>query len=209
MIPPHRLYVGTIGEGLFCSTDSGTSFLRACDGMFVECHVRALAVHPREPQTLYLGNELGLWRSTDGAGNWKRVESPLNGLQIWSLLLLPHQPEVLLAGTCPSRLFRSEDSGRTWTEPSVRIAQECPRIMHTRVTSLLADPVNPETVWAGVEIDGLRRSRDAGRSWQTVGRGLSSQDIHALAIIPDDGRSKRLLASTNNDVNLKIGRAHV
>jgi photosystem II stability/assembly factor-like uncharacterized protein len=202
MTIPHRLYVGTIGEGLFRSTDSGASFLRACDGMFVECHVRALAVHPREPRTLYLGNELGLWRSTDGAGNWERVTSPLDGLQIWSILLLPNRPEVLLAGTCPSRLFRSEDGGRTWTEPPVRMVQECPRIMHTRVTTLLSEPVDPQTVWAGVEIDGLRRSRDAGRTWQAVGRGLSSQDIHALAIISEDGKSKRLLASTNNDVNL-------
>jgi photosystem II stability/assembly factor-like uncharacterized protein len=74
--------------------------------------------------------------------------------------------------------------------------------MHTRVTTLIADPAEPETVWAGVEIDGLYRSRDAGRTWQAVGRGLSSRDIHALAIVARDGSGKRLLASTNNDVNL-------
>jgi photosystem II stability/assembly factor-like uncharacterized protein len=195
----HRLYVGTIGEGLFRSTDGGASFARACDGMFVECQVRALALHPHEPRTLYLGNELGLFRSTDGAGNWTRVESPLNGRQIWSLLLLPDSPDTILAGTCPSRLFRSEDGGRTWTEPAVQMAQECPRILHTRVTTLTADP---ETVWAGVEIDGLFRSRDRGISWQPVGRGLSSRDIHALAVLPPSGgRPKRLLAATNNDLN--------
>ena len=44
---PHRLYVGTIGEGLFRSLDAGRTFRRACDGTFVECDVRALAVHPR------------------------------------------------------------------------------------------------------------------------------------------------------------------
>src|SRR6516165_3832294 len=140
MPPPHRLYVGTIGEGLYRSTDGGASFVRACDGMFVECHVRALAVHPRQPLTLYLGTEQGLFRSADGAGNWARVESPLNGLQIWSVLLLPSDPDVILVGTCPSRLFRSEDGGRSWSEAPVRMLQDCPRIMHTRVTTLLADP---------------------------------------------------------------------
>ena len=44
MTRSHRLYVGTIGEGIFRSVDSGESFRRACDGMFVECDVRALAV---------------------------------------------------------------------------------------------------------------------------------------------------------------------
>ena len=202
MAAAHRLYVGTIGEGLFRSLDGGASFIRACEGMFVECHVRALAVHPREPRTLYLGSEQGLFRSDDGADHWQRVESPLNGLQIWSILLLPHKPDVILAGTCPSRLFRSEDGGKTWTEPPVKMLQECPRIMHTRVTTLTADPVEPDTVWMGVEIDGLYRSRDAGRTWQPVGQGLSSRDIHALAVVSGNGRPKRLLAATNNDLNL-------
>src|SRR6266478_3779730 len=110
MLPAHRLYVGTIGEGLFRSTDGGESFLRACDGRFVECHVRALAVHPRDPRTLYLGSEQGLFRSIDGASNWTRVESPVDGLQVWSILLSPHTPNVMLVGTSPSRLFITQDA---------------------------------------------------------------------------------------------------
>jgi len=201
---PHRLYVGTIGEGLWRSVDGGESFTRACDGMFVECHVRALTVQPGDPRTLYLGSEQGLFVSRDGADTWQGVESPLNGRQIWSILLAPHDPNLLIVGTCPSRLFRSEDGGRTWTEPSVRMVQDCPRIIHTRVTSLAADPSQPGTLWAGVEIDGLYRSRDAGRTWQGAGEGLSSRDIHALAFVP--GREPRFLAATNNDLNISADR---
>jgi photosystem II stability/assembly factor-like uncharacterized protein len=198
----HCLYVGTIGEGLFRSTDGGESFIRACEGMFVECHVRALAIPLDQPRTLYLGTEQGLFRSRDGADQWSRVESPLNGRQIWSIFLRPHQPETLLVGTCPARLFRSEDGGHSWSEPRVEMMQECPRIMRTRVTAFAADPSSPETLWAGVEIDGVRRSRDGGRSWQEVGRGLSSRDIHALAVVPREGRTPRLVATTNNDLNV-------
>jgi photosystem II stability/assembly factor-like uncharacterized protein len=202
MISSHRLYVGTIGQGMFRSTDGGSSFSRAADGMFVECHVRALVVHPHNPRVLYLGSEHGLFRSTNGADQWERVSSPLDGVQIWSLLLLPHAPDVILAGTCPSRLFRSADGGRTWSEPQARLPQDCPRIMHSRVTTLCADPTAPETVWAGVEIGGLYRSRDGGRSWEATGQGLSSLDIHGMVIVPGNGRPKRLLTSTNNDLNL-------
>src|SRR5262249_30647460 len=159
-------------------------------------------VHPHEPMTLYLGNEQGLFRTTDGADTWQQVESPLNGLQVWSLLLLPEDPQTILAGTCPSRLFRSADAGRTWSEPAVGIRQDCPRIRWTRVTTLAAHACDPHTVWAGVEIDGLFVSRDRGVSWRAIGTGLSSRDIHGMAIVPDHGRPKRLIASTNNDLNL-------
>src|SRR6516162_1113232 len=212
----HRLYVGTIGEGLWRSLDGGETFVRACEGMFVECHIRALAVHPRDHRVLYLGSEQGLFRSNDGADNWSRVESPLNRLQIWSILLLPAAAEVILVDACPARLFRSSDGGRTWIEPAVRMNPDCPRIISTRVTTLCANPGDPQTVWAGVEIDGVYRSRNAGRSWQAVGKGLSSQDIHALTFVPGEAssgepssvrsrvRPARLLASTNNDVNLSL-----
>ena len=129
------------------------------------------------------------------------MDSPLDGLQIWSILLLPAAPEVILVGTCPARVFRSGDGGRTWREADVRMRPDCPRIIATRVTALCGHPDDAQTVWAGVEIDGVYRSRDGGQSWQSVGTGLSSQDIHALAVVPSSGR---LLASTNNDVNVSL-----
>ena len=205
MTRPHRLYVGTIGEGLWRSTDGGESFKRTCDGMFVECHVRALAVHPRDPRTLYLGSEQGLYRSTDGADSWTRVESPLNGLQIWSILLLPSDPDVIHVGTCPPHLFRSTDGGRTWSEPANTFVAECPRIIYNRVTTLAADAADPDTVWCGVEIDSLRVSRDRGATWSVIGEGLSSRDIHAIAVVRSNGRTHHL-ASTNNDLNLSTDR---
>jgi photosystem II stability/assembly factor-like uncharacterized protein len=198
MASPHRVYVGTIGEGLFRSVDSGETFARACEGTFVECHVRALAVHPRDDRIMYMGSELGLFRSEDHAGFWTRVDSPLNGKQIWSILIPANNPDTIVVGTCPARLFASTDAGRSWHEGTTTIVQECPRIMHTRVTSLMSDPDDREALWAGVEIDGLHRSRDQGRTWQRVGQGLSSQDIHALAKVPRGN----FLAATNNDLNL-------
>jgi len=200
---PHRLYIGAIGQGVFRSLDQGVSFRRAADGMFVECDVRALIPDPESPHTLYLGSEDGVFVSRDGADNWQRVDSPLNGLQIWSILLLPSNPNRLLVGTCPSRLFRYDDGGRSWSEPTAGMVKECPRIIHTRVTCLAADPSDAQTVWAGVEIDGLWRSQDGGQTWQKLGSGLSSQDLHGLVVVPASrGRARRLVASTNNDLNL-------
>jgi photosystem II stability/assembly factor-like uncharacterized protein len=76
---------------------------------------------------------------------------------------------------------------------------DCPRIKHTRVTTLAQDHDNPDRLWAGVEIDGLHHSDDGGRTWRPLGEGLTSRDIHALAVLPGPG--PRLLATTNNDLN--------
>src|SRR5262249_44831053 len=75
-------------------------------------------------------------------------------------------------------------------------------IIFNRVTTLRADPFDRECLWAGVEIDGVWQSRDLGESWTKIGRGLSSADIHGLAIVPLSGGRRRLVATTNNDVNL-------
>jgi photosystem II stability/assembly factor-like uncharacterized protein len=199
----HRLYVGTIGEGLFRSLDGGDSFQRACEGMFMECHVRALTVHPKEPPTLYLGSEMGLYVSRDGAENWTKLPAPLDGMQVWSLWIAPERPEVLLVGTCPSRLFRSEDGGRTWSEAAARLERECPRLLWTRVTCIVGAPDEPDLLWAGVEIDGVHQSRDGGRTWQSIGSGLNSRDIHSLVVLPAPaGRPHRLIAATNKGLNL-------
>ena len=193
---PHSLFVGTIGEGVFKSADHGESFRRACDGMdFVECHVRALAVDPAGPATLYLGNEAGVWVSRDGAESWSCL-LPLQGAAVWALHL---HGKRLLAGACPSRLFRSGDGGATWQVAEASVNRDCPRIRHTRVTCFAADPADPDRLWAGVEIDGLHHSTDGGRTWRPVdAEGLTSRDIHALAVLPDG----RMLATTNNDLNV-------
>jgi photosystem II stability/assembly factor-like uncharacterized protein len=70
------------------------------------------------------------------------------------------------------------------------------------VTCILADPTDEKVIWAGIEIDGIRRSADGGRSWENLGEGLSSPDIHGLVVLP--GPPKTLLASTNNDLNLSV-----
>src|SRR5262249_34088480 len=165
MAIPHALYIGTIGEGVWRSTDGGATFTREYGGLFVECHVRALAIHPRNQRTLFLGCELGLFCSHDAAGNWSRVESPINGLQVWSIAISRYDPNLMVVGTGPSGVFRTEASGKTWSEPAVKIVDECPRIGHARVTTVMFDPAEPDTVWAGVEIDGFFRSTDGGVTW--------------------------------------------
>lgn len=201
MASDHLIYVGTVGEGVWRSDDGGKSFERRSRGMFVECDVRALAAHPTTPRVIYAGTSEGVYRSDDRGDHWARLDSPLNQLVTWSLLVSPHEPDTLYAGTRPAQLFRCTDAGRSWTQLGASIGQLCNNIVYNRVTTLLADPDDRSGLWAGIEIDAVRHSTDGGDSWVRLETGLSSQDIHGLAIIPGPG-ARRILATTNNDLNV-------
>ncbi len=201
------IYVGTVGEGVWRSQDGGETFSRISAGMFVELDVRTLAVPPQHPHTLYAGTNAGLYRTDNGGDRWERLDGPFDpgkgwpgGVMIWSLLIHPKRPETLFVGTCPSALYRSEDGGKNWERLEADLSPECGGILYPRVTCILADPSDDEGIWAGIEIDGVRRSADGGNTWEKLGKGLSSADIHGLAILP--GTPKTVLASTNNDLNL-------
>lgn len=203
------VYAGTVGQGVWRSEDEGETFTRARAGMFMEADVRALALHPQRPQTLYAGTNAGLYRTEDGGTHWQRIEGPFDpgqgwpgGVAIWSLLISPHDPNTLFVGTCPPAVYRSKDGGTSWQKLNIPITAECPPLGYSRVTCIIADPTEANTLWVGVEIDGAWRSTDGGDSWQRVSEGLSSEDIHALAVVP--GSSRRILASTNNDLNLSM-----
>ncbi len=121
---------------------------------------------------------------------------------MWSIHVPAARPDVILVGVRPSAFYRSDDGGQTWAVAAATVETACPRILHTRVTTIVADPDNPDLAWAGVEIDGVHASRDGGRTWAPVGTGLSSRDIHALVVAPKPGGGRRLLAATNNDLNV-------
>ncbi len=199
---PHRLYVGCVGEGIFRSLDHGLTFRRSCDGMpFVECDVRALVVDPLHREVLYAGNEDGVFVSRDGADSWRQL-ADLRGKRVWSLNVDVRKPGRILAGVSPGAIYRSEDYGKTWHWADTRMQADCPRIRHTRVTCVVSDPADPDRLWAGVEIDGVHESTDGGKSWTRIGEGLTSQDIHGLVAWPGVGGEKRLLATTNRDLNI-------
>ncbi len=205
------IYVGTVGEGVFRSSDGGATFSRGYEGMFLEADVRALAVSPSNSNRLYAGTNMGLYRSEDGGDNWSRLNTPfdpgegwMGGVAVWSLLVLRGEPERILVGVCPSALYLSEDAGETWIRAETHLSPECVAIRYPRVTCIAADPADSLSLWAGVEIDGVHRSVDGGKTWSRIGEGLSSLDIHSLVVLPRNGENgaKTLLASTNNDLNL-------
>ena len=108
------LCVGTVGSGAWTSPDGGESWQRVRSGLWGESRVYGLAVHPREPRTLFAGADDGLYKSGDGGRSFERLNSPMNKMDVWKIAFDPSDPDTMFAGTRPAALFRSTDGGRHW-----------------------------------------------------------------------------------------------
>ena len=122
--------VGTLGQGIWRSSDGGDTWLRVRHGLYSECAVRALAVHPSDARVMYCGADTGVYRSEDSGEHWERLDSPMSEIPIWALAIDPVDPNIIFAGTRPAALFRSTDGGQHWDKLSVQIAEECPNGGH-------------------------------------------------------------------------------
>jgi hypothetical protein len=205
MTQEFTICVGTVGAGLWYSSDGGERWKRSkmelpFSAWANDIQVRTLAVSPHNPHQNYAGSEVGLYRSVDNAATFNLLGEPMSGTQIWSLALDPEDPNVIFAGTRPPAVFRSNDGGKSWKRLAIDIAEQCP-IGPPRVTNLVIDPRDYRTVWAGVELDGVFRSRDGGDTWThlpQLGVRDTSTDVHGVAISP--GRPAKILVTTPNGI---------
>jgi photosystem II stability/assembly factor-like uncharacterized protein len=93
---------------------------------------------------------------------------------------------VVWAGTEPSAIFRSEDGGFAWEErsglqelPSRPTWSFPPRPWTHHVRWIEPDASIPDRLFVGIELGGVMRSLDGGRTWEDRKPG-SQYDCHTL-----------------------------
>lgn len=203
MNPNVHVYAGTAGHSAWFSEDGGLAWVHpnSHSGMYLEARVWAFASHLARPDRLYAGTDMGLFRWDEAPARWTHLPSPMQ--DIWALAQDPQAPDVLLAGTRPAGFYRSADAGRSWEKmhaPQISQFSEV-NMGPTRVTQILFDPVEPDAVWASVEIGGIFLSTDRGRTWVLKDRGLVSSDVHGVAAIPNGDGTATLFATTNKGLH--------
>jgi photosystem II stability/assembly factor-like uncharacterized protein len=136
-----------------------------------------VAVDPRDPNRVYVGTfDDGLYATEDGGESWRESSEGVADRRVMSVAVSPsHQVagmSVVYAGTEPSNLYRSEDGGKTWQLlPELRRLPSEPRWSFPprpwthHVSTIALHPADPDVLLVGIELGGVMRSLDGGRSW--------------------------------------------
>lgn len=177
------------GYGVWKSVDAGKTWQEA--GLAKSRHIPRLKVHPKNPDVVFaavLGNiykptqERGVYKSTDGGETWRKVLFANEQAGAVDLTFDPTNPRILYASTWRvqrtpyslssggdgSALWKSTDSGETWTEISKNDGFPTDTL---GIIGVAVSPVNSQRVFAIVENKdkgGLYRSEDGGETWKQI-----------------------------------------
>jgi len=177
------------GYGIWKSEDAGKTWTSL--GLDKSRHIPRIAVHPTNPDIVYAGvmgnlykptQERGLYKSTNGGKTWRKTLFSNEHAGVVDLQMDPTNPRILYASTWRinrtpyslnsggegSALWKSTDSGETWTEISKNKGFPTDTLGIIGVT---VSPVNNQRVWAIVENKdkgGLYRSEDGGETWRYI-----------------------------------------
>ncbi|MES2882122.1 MAG: glycosyl hydrolase, partial [Bacteroidota bacterium] len=179
---------GNVSEGLsgmWRSDDAGRTWKNI--GLKDGRHIIRVVIHPRNPDVVWAAvmghlfgpNETrGVYKTTDGGKNWRRVLYVNNQTGASDLVMEPGNPEVFYAGTWRalrtpysmesggegSGLWKSTDGGETWINISSK--KGLPKGTWGIVGVAVA-PTNPDKIYTILEnaAGGMYASTDAGETW--------------------------------------------
>jgi uncharacterized repeat protein (TIGR01451 family) len=176
-INPSTLYAGLYYNGLYKSTDGGTSWSRTT---MTSSPLSALTLDPSNPSTLYAGTSNGLFKSTDAGSSWQGVNHGLTNRTVNAVAISPTNPLVLYAGTA-NDVFKSTDGGMIWGVTGTGQAGAV-------VYALAIDPNNAQTIYSGAATGGVDafvtklNDTGTGLGYSTFLGGSSSDTGYAITL---------------------------
>ena len=184
----NTLYVGTVNGGIWKTENANSSeplWVPLTDQALPALSIASLAVSPLDDKWLFAGTGstssdaaegspgFGIARSGDGGQTWEVVaSSTFKGVVVTSIIpakFMENQQAVVLAASplTGKGLYRSSNNGTTFTQISGAMDSGLPL---AGVSSLIADPSNPQAFYAAVpaldaSVSGIYRSEDGGKYW--------------------------------------------
>ena len=227
---PLTYYMGTVGGGLWKTTNAGGEWHNISDDYFETSSVGAVAVSESDSRIIYVGMGEhaprgvttsygnGVYKSIDEGKTWEHI-----GLeetqQISRIVIHPDNSDIVyvaaqgaINGPTEDRgVYKSIDGGKNW-ENVLFVDNQ------TGVSELSIDYNNPEilyaTMWnhqrlpwkviSGGDGDGVYKSLDSGKSWFKIHNGLPNE-LGKMAISVSRANSDKIYLLVEGDSNKRSG----
>lgn len=167
---PNTMVAGLFEAGVWLSTNGGQNWTNATNGSIAANDtVRALAIDPAQPSSVYALTGTGVHISANG-GQW---QSRSAGLPAPSATLFndlaadPVDSGTLYVGVSPQGVFRSTNGGQSWQPANNGLPAG-----DLNVRGIAASPVSGRLL-ISIAGQGLWRSDNRGNSWSRADSGIT------------------------------------
>lgn len=160
----------------------------------------SLVHHPNYYNTIFLGEENDLWKSTDMGETFKSIHA-FSG-KVMGVFMSSKNPDVMYTDVQGAGLYKSTDQGETWTyKPALGNSSNGGSKMNGR-TSLVISPYDENTIYAcytngtwTVQKGVIFKSTDGGDTWTNISGNIDAY-TKCLAIQPTNSGKELVYAFT-------------
>jgi photosystem II stability/assembly factor-like uncharacterized protein len=217
---PDTFYFGSVGGGVWKSTNDGRSWTPVFDSASA-ASIGAIGVASSNPNVIYVGTGEpdmrdsiqfgdGIYKSSDAGKSWKHIGLE-NTRQIGRIIVDPKNPDVVFVaalghayGPNPDRgVYRSRDGGASWQKVLFKNDD-------LGAIDLALDPTNSQIVYAtlwnvrrppwfiytpanGLGA-GIFKSVDGGTTWKEISEGIPAENRGHIGIAVAPANRNRVYA---------------
>lgn len=184
----------TGGVGLRISTDAGATYtgVPTSNGSATTPHVdfHAMVWEPGSTTDLWVANDGGPWRSTDGGATWASRREGLVTYQYYDICVAQTNPHGTWGGMQDSGISGRLDSSTVWVDPPV--------VGDGGVCHI--NPNNASRIYGERQGGDHRKSNDGGGFWFTINNGLTGTGPFIAASDQDQSAAGHLYTTMLNGI---------
>jgi photosystem II stability/assembly factor-like uncharacterized protein len=225
---PNRLYAAThntaTGGGFFfVSDDAGRSWQQSRNLDAGRIRTFVIRQEPANPNVMYLGTNIGLFRSTDRGLSWTHMVAPKKppvkkkapakkpvkrtaAVTALAATTAPAAPLFVPALTERVKVLEFLPGGVVLAGTDKGLYRSVdplkgwerlvfPLGINDNIFALHVSPLRPETIWAGTASSGVVVSRDSGKTWERTNGG-AGDNIPVSSIASDPKRPDNIYVGT-------------
>lgn len=162
---PDAMYWASRNYGLFYTYNNGDTWQHA-PAPLNKGFVYSVAIHPQNKCILFATTGFRVYRSTDCSRSWEEVyRDPSSQIRITSLEFHSFEPYELFASKLNGNVLVSKDLGASWA-----VASD----VSGSPVHIESDPFVADRLYMSTRRNGLYRSDDRGRTWESLTSAFSS-----------------------------------